>query len=144
MKVLPERDPKDVEIEHLKDRVKTLEMVVRGYEEKAINYGHFHRISMLRSAFDTLAAGQCLDTARQHAQAALNADYNISLRELANLPGQQTMMEVECNGKVRAIKDMEIIGLSGCSIVNNGHEDLFDLGFTNEELKGLAVVRPKT
>lgn len=79
-------DPRDEEIKALKARIKTLEMVVLGYEDKAVNHGHFHRISMLRSALETLASGQCLDTAKQHAQAALNADYNISLRELADLP----------------------------------------------------------
>lgn len=136
------------EVKTLKDRVKTLEMCVRGYEDKAANFGHEHRISCLRGWLETLASGQCLDTAKQHAQAALNADYNLSLREFANLPNVGTVtlvkepfLVIECNGKKSVVKNIEIDNLSGCSIV--GKDDLFDLGFTVEDLeKHKTTIRP--
>ena len=52
------------------------------------------------------------------------------------------MLTLDCNGKKRYVMDIVICPSSlGCSLVNKGHDDLFDLGYTVEELKryGLKI-----
>jgi len=51
-------------------------------------------------------------------------------------------VKLTCGDKVRHVRNIEVNPKSlGCSLVNNGHDDLFDLGFTVEELsaKGLKI-----
>lgn len=52
------------------------------------------------------------------------------------------MLTLDCNGKKRYVMDVVICASSlGCSLVNEGHDDLYDLGYSVEELKkyGLKI-----
>lgn len=45
------------------------------------------------------------------------------------------MIKIRCGQKVRYVDDIVLFDSLGCSLVNKGREDLFDLGFTVEEIK---------
>ncbi len=52
------------------------------------------------------------------------------------------MLTLDCNGKKRYVMDIVIHPKAlGCSLVNKGHDDLFDLGYGVEELSkyGLKI-----
>lgn len=56
--------------------------------------------------------------------------------------GRKRPIKLTCGDEVRYVENLEVNPKSlGCSFVNNGHDDLFDLGFSVEGLtkKGLKV-----
>jgi hypothetical protein len=56
--------------------------------------------------------------------------------------GRKRPIKLTCGDEVRYVNNLEVNPKSlGCSFVNNGHDDLFDLGFSVEGLtkKGLKV-----
>lgn len=50
------------------------------------------------------------------------------------------MIKIQCGDKIRCVKDIHIVEPLGCSLVNNGHDDLFDLGFRHDELEEFGLI----